>query len=81
MQLTYPAELAGLHYGVRTTVAGLLISVYGYSDTLATLAQVGSHSMLALRCGRDTDVLQGPLFLGNACLWPDYLWAAAYTIT
>jgi insulysin len=38
-EVTYPAELAGLHYGVRPTVAGLLISVYGYSDTLATLAQ------------------------------------------
>lgn len=38
-QVSYPAELAGLHYGVRATVAGLLISVYGYSDTLATLAQ------------------------------------------
>lgn len=40
LQVTYPAELAGLHYGVRSTVAGLLITVYGYSDTLATLAQV-----------------------------------------
>ena len=40
LQVTYPAELAGLHYGVRSTVAGLLVTVYGYSDTLATLAQV-----------------------------------------
>lgn len=48
MQLTYPAELAGLHYGVRATVAGLLISVYGYSDTLATLAQVGRRARSVL---------------------------------
>ena len=40
-QVTYPAELAGLHYGVRPTVAGLLLSVYGYDDTLPTLAQAG----------------------------------------
>lgn len=39
-QVTYPAELAGLHYGVRPTVAGLLITAYGYSDTITTLAQV-----------------------------------------
>lgn len=44
--MSYPADLAGLHYGVRATVAGLLISVYGYSDTLATLAQA------SFRCWR-----------------------------
>ncbi|EFN55439.1 hypothetical protein CHLNCDRAFT_35384 [Chlorella variabilis] len=38
-EVTYDADLAGLHYGVRATTAGLLLSVYGYSDTLATLAQ------------------------------------------
>lgn len=42
LQVTYDADLAGLHYGVRATTAGLLLSVYGYSDTLATLAQVGA---------------------------------------
>ena len=53
LQVTYPAELAGLHYGVRATVAGLLITVYGYSDTLPTLAQVGGWGGVGLcaACG------------------------------
>lgn len=64
MQLTYPAELAGLHYGVRSTVAGLLISVYGYSDTLAALAQVGGAQdpgpQACRQCWHRWVVAQGP---------------------
>ncbi|KAL4858339.1 Insulin-degrading enzyme-like 1 [Chlorella vulgaris] len=38
-ELAYDADLAGLHYGVRPSTEGLLLTIYGYSDTAATLAQ------------------------------------------
>ncbi|PSC73920.1 Zinc-peroxisomal [Micractinium conductrix] len=52
-EVTYPAELAGLHYGVRPTVAGLLLSVYGYDDTLPTLAQTVLDYALAFQVRPD----------------------------
>jgi insulysin len=37
-ELTYPAELAGLQYGLRATTQGILISVSGYYHRLPRLA-------------------------------------------
>ncbi|GAB4818102.1 hypothetical protein N2152v2_005148 [Parachlorella kessleri] len=38
-EVTYPAELAGLTYGIRSTTSGLFMSCYGYHHTLPALAQ------------------------------------------
>ena len=38
-EVTYPADLAGLHDSVRPTVAGLMVTLTGYHATLATLGQ------------------------------------------
>lgn len=38
-ELTYPAELAGLHYGLRSSTRGLLLSLGGYWSSLPHLAE------------------------------------------
>jgi insulysin len=38
-ELTYPADLAGLHYGLRASSQGILVSVSGYHHRLPHLAQ------------------------------------------
>ncbi|KAL6770545.1 hypothetical protein ACKKBF_B31700 [Auxenochlorella protothecoides x Auxenochlorella symbiontica] len=45
-EVAYPAELAGLHYGVRATTSGMLLSFWGHSHTLPRLVQTVLDSLL-----------------------------------
>lgn len=38
-ELTYPAELAGLHYGLRSSTRGVMLSLGGYWSSLPHLAE------------------------------------------
>lgn len=67
-QVSYPAELAGLHYGVRPTSAGLLFSVYGYADKLPTLAQVGEGLCCVLMHSLAADKRAPAAAAPSACL-------------
>ena len=46
-ELSYPADLAGLHYGLRASTQGLLISVSGYHHRLPRLAAAVLKRVLA----------------------------------
>lgn len=52
-EVTYPADLAGLHFGLRSSAAGVLISLSGYWHTLPRLATVVLETALGLNISAD----------------------------
>ena len=52
-ELTYPADLAGLHYGLRSSTQGLQISVSGYHHRLPRLAEAVLEETLARKVPED----------------------------
>jgi len=47
-EVSYPAQLAGLHYTMRATKAGILLGLNGYHHTIGRLAQLVTKTLIEL---------------------------------
>ena len=52
-EISYPAELAGLHYSVRATVQGIVMSLSGFADALPRLSEIVLDTILMRRFKED----------------------------